>query len=80
MLVSGFRALGLDADERPDGFVIRGSGTHAGGTADAHGDHRMAMSFALAALSARGPSHVEGADVVGISYPGFFDTLERLVE
>ena len=80
VLVSGFRALGLDADERPDGFVIRGSGTHAGGTAHAHGDHRMAMSFALAALAARGPSHIEGAEIVGISYPGFFDTLERLVE
>ena len=60
--------------------MIRGSGTHAGGTAHAHGDHRMAMSFALAALAARGPSHIEGAEVVSISYPGFFDTLQRLVE
>ncbi len=79
VLVTGFRALGLDADERPDGFVVRGSGAHAGGVADAHGDHRMAMAFAIAGLAARGPSRIEGAEVVAISYPEFFATLQRLV-
>jgi 3-phosphoshikimate 1-carboxyvinyltransferase len=79
VLVNGFRALGIDADERPDGFVVRGTGTHAGGVAHAHGDHRMAMAFAIAALAARSPSRIEGADVVQISYPTFFSTLERLV-
>src|SRR5262249_59411498 len=44
-LVAGFRALGLDADERPDGFTIRGSASPHGGVADARGDHRMAMAF-----------------------------------
>jgi 3-phosphoshikimate 1-carboxyvinyltransferase len=78
-LVAGFRGLGIDADERPDGFVIRGSGTPRGGIADACGDHRMAMAFAIAALAARQPSRIEGADVVAISYPGFFATLDRLV-
>jgi 3-phosphoshikimate 1-carboxyvinyltransferase len=78
-LVAGFRALGLDADELDDGFVVHGG--HArpqGGTADARGDHRMAMAFAIAALAAAHPSTIEGADAVDISYPGFFDTLERL--
>lgn len=79
VLVAGFRALGLDADERPDGFVVSGNGTHAGGVADARGDHRMAMAFAIAGLTARGPCRIEGADVVAVSYPGFFDTLQRLV-
>ena len=37
------------------------------------------MAFAIAALAANGPSEIEGADVVGISYPGFFDTLYQLV-
>jgi 3-phosphoshikimate 1-carboxyvinyltransferase len=78
-LVSGFRALGIDADERPDGFVVRGSGAPAGGVADAQGDHRMAMAFAIAALAAERPSRVEGADSVAVSYPGFFDTLALLV-
>jgi 3-phosphoshikimate 1-carboxyvinyltransferase len=79
VLVSGFRALGIEAEERPDGFAIRGSGTPAGGVADAHGDHRMAMAFAVAALAADAPSRIEGSDAVVISYPGFFETLGQLV-
>lgn len=78
-LVAGFRALGIDADEFPDGFAIHGSGAPAGGLAHAQGDHRMAMAFAIAALAGRGPSRVEGSDAVGISYPGFWEALERLV-
>jgi 3-phosphoshikimate 1-carboxyvinyltransferase len=78
-LVAGFRALGIDADEYSDGFIVHGAGAPSGGVADAQGDHRMAMAFAIAALGARGPSRIEGSDVVSISYPGFFDTLERLV-
>jgi len=79
-LVAGFRALGIPADERPDGFVV-GAGGHTrprGGTADAQGDHRMAMSFAIAALAAEQPSTITGSDAVVISYPGFFDMLQRL--
>ena len=82
VLVSGFRALGIDADERADGYTIGGGATGArprGGIAHAGGDHRMAMAFAVAALAADRPSTIEGADAVAISYPGFFDTLERLV-
>ncbi len=79
VLVAGFRALGLEADERPDGFLVHGAGTHAGGTADACGDHRMAMAFAIAALAGRAPSSIVGSEAVDISYPGFFETLQRLV-
>jgi 3-phosphoshikimate 1-carboxyvinyltransferase len=78
-LVAGFRGLGIGADEQPDGFVIHGSAAPAGGVADARGDHRMAMAFAIAALAARAPSRIEGADAVDVSYPGFFETLDRLV-
>jgi len=82
-LVAGFRALGIDADERTDGFVVAGpaAGTTrpAGGRADARGDHRMAMAFAIAALAAERPSTIDGSEVVAISYPGFFETLGRLV-
>ena len=60
-LVAGFRALGIDADERADGFVDRAGRPAArrgpsGGRADARGDHRMAMAFAIAALAAERPS------------------------
>ncbi len=79
-LVAGFRAIGVDADERPDGFAVAGrGGAPTGGTVDARGDHRMAMAFAVAALAAERPSIIDGADAVSVSYPGFFETLERLV-
>ena len=85
-LVAGFRALGINADEHPDGFIVHGPAAGAarprrphGGTADACGDHRMAMAFAIAALAAEAPSTILGADAVAISYPGFFDILDRLV-
>lgn len=82
VLVAGFRALGIAADERPDGFVVGEAGRTAAGSgqADAHGDHRMAMAFAIAALAGGSPSRILGADSVAISYPGFFETLARLVE
>jgi 3-phosphoshikimate 1-carboxyvinyltransferase len=81
-LVAGLRAIGLDADERHDGFTVAGPSGAArpsGGTADARGDHRMAMAFAIAALAADRPSVIEGADAVAISYPSFFETLARLI-
>jgi 3-phosphoshikimate 1-carboxyvinyltransferase len=82
-LVAGFRGLGIDAEERPDGFIVRGpasgSARPKGGRADAQGDHRMAMAFAIAALAGEQPSAIDGSDVVAISYPGFFETLDRLI-
>ena len=78
-LVTGFRNLGIAAEEHNDGFTIRGMGAPRGGVADAGGDHRMAMAFAVAALSAQQSSRIEGSDAVGISYPQFFETLHRLV-
>jgi 3-phosphoshikimate 1-carboxyvinyltransferase len=85
-LVAGFRGLGIDADEYPDGFVVRGRTSDSGravrpsgGVVDACGDHRIAMACALAALAGRGPSTITGADAVAISYPAFFETLTRLI-
>jgi 3-phosphoshikimate 1-carboxyvinyltransferase len=79
VLVEGFRALGIQAEEHPDGFTIAGTGPARGGVADARGDHRMAMAFAVAALAGRAPSRIDGSDAVAVSYPGFFEVLERLV-
>lgn len=77
-LVTGLRALGADADELPDGFRVAGRRALAGGRADAAGDHRLAMAFAVAALGAQQPCLIEGADAVDVSYPGFFETLASL--
>jgi 3-phosphoshikimate 1-carboxyvinyltransferase len=80
VLVNGFRGLGFVADERRDGFTVSPPADGiSGGNADAHGDHRMAMAFAVAALAGRSPSTITGADAVAISYPSFFETLDRLV-
>ena len=77
-LVAGLRAMGADADERPDGFQIRSGARLTGGTVHANHDHRLAMAFAIAALGATGPTLIEGADAVAVSYPAFFDDLKRL--
>jgi 3-phosphoshikimate 1-carboxyvinyltransferase len=79
-LVRGFQALGADVEELSDGFHLRGSRRLRGGRADAAGDHRLAMAFAIAALGAASPSIISGADSVAISYPEFFSTLESLCE
>jgi 3-phosphoshikimate 1-carboxyvinyltransferase len=79
-LVRGFQALGADIEEFRDGFHLRGSRKLKGGHADAAGDHRLAMAFAIAALGAETPCVISGADSVAISYPDFFATLEALSE
>jgi 3-phosphoshikimate 1-carboxyvinyltransferase len=79
-LVAGLRAMGADADERPDGFQVRFGGRLTGGTVHARHDHRLAMAFAIAALGATGPTTIEGADAVAVSYPAFFDDLDRLAQ
>jgi 3-phosphoshikimate 1-carboxyvinyltransferase len=77
-LVRGFRALGVNADERPDGFVIDGTRQPAGGTADAAHDHRLVMAFTLVSLGAARPSVVTDAAAVAVSYPDFARDLARL--
>ena len=79
-LVAGLRAMGADADERDDGFQVRRGAPLAGGTVHARHDHRLAMAFAIAALGATGPTHIEGADAVAVSYPSFFDDLTSLTQ
>lgn len=77
-LASGLRGLGAEIDEFDDGFSVNGARRLAGGVADAAGDHRLAMAFAVAALGARDRSVIRGADSVSVSYPGFFEVLEGL--
>jgi 3-phosphoshikimate 1-carboxyvinyltransferase len=76
-LASGFRALGAEIEEYPDGFRLRAQPL-SGGVVDAQGDHRLAMAFAIAATRAARPTTIIGASSVDVSYPGFFGELERL--
>jgi len=77
-LVKGLRALGVDVDERPDGFVVDGRRRPAGGVVDAAGDHRLVMAFSIVGLGATGPTTVHGAHVVSVSYPDFARDLSAL--
>jgi 3-phosphoshikimate 1-carboxyvinyltransferase len=79
-LVAGLRAMGASADERPDGFEVRAGPRLRGATVQARHDHRLAMAFAIAALGASGPTTIEGADAVAVSYPSFFEDLDRLAQ
>jgi 3-phosphoshikimate 1-carboxyvinyltransferase len=62
--------LGAAVRERPDGLVMQGGGLR-GGTVDGHGDHRVVMALAVAALGADGPVEIEGAESAAVTYPAF---------
>ena len=70
VMAEGLAALGIDATPTDDGMVIRG-GTLHGGRVDSHGDHRIAMAFAIAALRATDPITVTDCANVDTSFPGF---------
>ena len=78
LLTKGLRCLGAEIQEFQDGFHVQGNKKLTGGRANAYGDHRLAMAFAVAALGAVGPSTIEDATAVNVSYPGFFKVLEGL--
>lgn len=70
--------MGADIQELRDGMLIRGSETLSGARCRSWGDHRIAMSLAIAAGRAGGETVIEGAECVSISFPGFFTILDRL--
>jgi len=74
----GLRAMGADITASEDGWVINGPRELEGARVDSGGDHRVAMALAVAGLLADGKTEIEDAECVDISYPGFFDDLERL--
>ena len=76
-IVTALTSLGVEAEALPDGMRIKGSGISSG-EIDSKGDHRIAMAFSVAGLSAEGPVTIRGAECVSISYPGFFEDLNRL--
>ena len=70
--------LGAKITELPDGLVIEGTGSLQGGACDSHNDHRLAMTLGIAGLVARQEVVIADADVVDISYPGFWEDLDSL--
>jgi len=76
--VAGLSGLGADIEERPDGMTIRGVDGLAGARCDSAGDHRIAMTMAVAGLTAAGETTLVGAEAADVSYPGFWRTLNSL--
>ena len=72
------RAMGAQVEEHPDGLTIEGGHPLHGAEVDARDDHRIAMSAAVAALTASGPTTIRGAEAAAVSFPGFWDVLDEL--
>jgi 3-phosphoshikimate 1-carboxyvinyltransferase len=72
VMANGLATLGIDATATPDGMVIEG-GEFGSGIIDSHGDHRIAMAFAMAALCARGSIEILDCANVNTSFPGFVE-------
>jgi 3-phosphoshikimate 1-carboxyvinyltransferase len=81
-LAENLRRMGAKVEERPDGLKVEGrrAGKLRGAEIEPHGDHRIAMAFAVAGLAADGPNVVRNADCAGVSFPDFYQALNRLAE
>ncbi|MEX2182288.1 MAG: 3-phosphoshikimate 1-carboxyvinyltransferase [Gemmatimonadaceae bacterium] len=77
-VVANLRALGAEADELPDGFVVRGSTRALAGRVVTHGDHRIAMAFGVLAGLPGNAITLDDPSCVAVSYPTFWDDLQRL--
>lgn len=80
LVAQNLRAMGAEVEEHPDGLTVPGKQKLRGADLDSGGDHRIAMVFAVAALRADGPSTIHGANAASISFPEFWDLLERVAE
>jgi 3-phosphoshikimate 1-carboxyvinyltransferase len=81
-VAENLRRMGATVEERPDGLLVAGrsAGKLRGAEVEPYGDHRIAMAFAVAALAANGPTLIRDADCAAVSYPTFFDDLERVAD
>ena len=79
-VVTNLKAMGAHIEATDDGMIIEGGYPLHGAVIDSHLDHRIAMSFAIGALGADGETRIERADCVKISYPEFYQTLEKLIQ
>jgi 3-phosphoshikimate 1-carboxyvinyltransferase len=77
-LCEQLRAVGAEITEAEDGFTLPGNTIPRGGIVNPHGDHRLAMSLAVAGLGAQGPIAVQNPNIIHESYPEFQSTLESL--
>ncbi|MHB1297466.1 MAG: 3-phosphoshikimate 1-carboxyvinyltransferase [Gemmatimonadaceae bacterium] len=77
-IVANLRAIGADADELPDGLVVRGSDRPLTGRVVTHGDHRIAMAFGVLGALRGNLIEIDDPSCAAVSYPTFWDDLERV--
>ena len=77
-MTENLSAMGCDITATEDGMIINGGNTLHGAVIDSHRDHRIAMSFAVAAMIADGKTEIKDAECVDISYPDFYRDLVAL--
>jgi 3-phosphoshikimate 1-carboxyvinyltransferase len=74
------KRMGVEITSTPDGFTVPGKQKFHAAEIDSAGDHRIAMAFAVAALSADGPCVIKEAESAGVSFPEFFSTLQSIAK
>ena len=79
-IAENLRRLGARVEVRQDGFDIPGGQRLSGAELDSFGDHRIAMAFTVAALAAEGETLLHNSEAASVSFPNFFDQLEKVVE
>ncbi|QSZ27990.1 3-phosphoshikimate 1-carboxyvinyltransferase [Aceticella autotrophica] len=72
------KKMGADIIETEDGMIINGTHCLSGAEVESYNDHRVAMSLSIAGIMAEGKTIIKNAECVDISYPGFYDTLNKL--
>ena len=77
-MVAELTKAGVDVEETDDGMIVHGGAKPHGASFETYKDHRIAMSLAVLGLAAEGASRIDEPEVVAISCPDFFNTLERL--
>ena len=77
-MVAELTKAGVDVEETDDGMIVRGGAKPHGAAFETYKDHRIAMSLAVLGLAAEGASRIDEPEVVAISYPDFFGTIEKL--
>jgi len=74
------QAMGAQVEQTAEGWKIPGGQKLHGAELESFGDHRIAMAFAIAALHAEGETVLHDAGCVSISYPRFFEDLDKVLE
>ena len=77
-MVAELSKAGVDVEETDDGMIVRGGEKPHGASFETYKDHRIAMSLAILGLAAEDASRIDEPEVVAISYPDFFGTIEKL--